>query len=134
MATAPIFAATPKQGMALTATASAASYTAPTNTVAVVTASTTLRVERLRLTFGTTTSLAGFACVYLKRSSVFYLVRTVAYTAITASVTVAPALADGSGLIVFEGGLLMENGDTLEIAFTNGTGTLIGTADYATFA
>jgi hypothetical protein len=134
MAAAPIFAATPLLAVGSTAAASAASYTAPTNTAVLITAAASLRVERVRMVFAATTAAtAGFACVYVKRSSVYYLLRAVAYTLVTSSATVAPNFSDGSGVVTFEGGLLMNSGDTLEIAFTGGTATLVGTADYATF-
>lgn len=129
----PIFASTPRQGSGVVATADA-SYTGPTNVMTLITAPAAgTRVERARFSFNGTTSLAGFVNVFIHDGTNYRLIRSIPYTAITASVTVAPALADGSGLVTFEGGLILPSGYSLRASFTNGTGNLVGTCDAADF-
>lgn len=129
----PIFAATPKQGGGAVASADA-SYTGPTNVATLITAPASgTRVERARFVFTGTTSLAGFVNVFVHDGTNYRLIRSIPYTAITASVTVQPALTDGSGQITFEGGLILPSGYSLRASFTNGTGQLVGTCDAADF-
>lgn len=129
MATRPAFASTPRQGQASIATAEA-SLTAPTNVGTVFTAGANgSRVERLRAVGAATTS-AGLVNVFLHDGSVYRLIRSIVVGAVTPSATVAAWGSDGSGMISFEGGLLLPSGWSLRVATTQAQ-TIHVTADGA---
>lgn len=137
MATAPAFAATPRQGTGSIATADTGfGNVAPTNFATVFTGGASgSRVDRIRFAFNTTTSAAGLVNVFIKDTTPNYrLVKSVAYTAVTVSTTTGSAFSDGSGLIEFTNGVMLPSASwALCISFTAGTGTLVGTADGGDF-
>lgn len=129
MASKPGFAATPRQGQASIATAET-SLTSPTNVGTVFTAGANgSRIERLRAV-GATTTIAGLVNVFLHDGSVYRLIRSIVVGAATPSVTVAPWGSDGSGVISFEGGLMLPSGWSLRVATTQAQ-TIHLTADGA---
>lgn len=135
MATSPVFVATPRQGVGTVNTPDT-SFTAPSSIATVFTAgSSGSRVERLRAVFEATTSGAGLLNVFVYNGTTYHLIRSIAYAAVTASTTVAPAGADGSLTVYFEGGLILPTGYSLRVSFTVGTGSpvLACTADGGDF-
>ena len=117
MASKPGFAATPRQGQASIATAEL-SLTAPTSVGTVFSAGASgSRVERLRAV-GAATTAAGLINIFLFDGSVYRLIRAIVVGAATPSATVAAWGSDGSGMITFEGGLMLPAGWSLRAATT----------------
>ena len=129
MASKPGFAATPRQGQASIATAEV-SLTAPTNIGTVFTAGANgSRIERLRAV-GAATTVAGLVNVFLYDGSIYRLIRAIVVGAATPSATAAAWGSDGSGMISFEGGLMLPSGWSLRVATTQAQ-TIHVTADGA---
>lgn len=87
MATAPVFAVTPKIGAGLVPATADTSRTAPTNTTTIVTGgSSGTKVERI-IAQGVGTTVAGIICVFLYDGSTYHLFDEILVEAVTASTT-----------------------------------------------
>jgi hypothetical protein len=128
MASAPIFAGTPKQGSATISSADT-SYSAPATTATIMSGGTSgSRIERARVC-ATGTTAAGVVNLWIFDGTNYRLIRSLL---VTASTTVAPWGTDGAGLVTFEGGLMIPNGYSLRISTTIAQG-FHATADYGDF-
>lgn len=131
MAQKPGFAATPRQGQATIATAETGLVT-PTNVGTVFTAGASgSRVERLRAV-GAATTAAGLVNVFLHDGSNYRLIRSIVVAVAVPSATVPAWGSDGSGMITFEGGLMLPSGWSLRVTTTIAQ-TIHVTADGADF-
>lgn len=131
MASAPIFAATPKQGSATISSADT-SYSTPTTTATIMSGGASgSRVERCRVC-ATGTTAAGVVNIWYFDGTNYRLLRSLVVTAITASTILPPWGTDGAGLITFEGGLQIPNGSSLRISTTIAQG-FVATADYGDY-
>ena len=129
MASKPAFAATPRQGQTSIATAEL-SLTAPTNVGTILMAGANgSRVERLRAV-GAASTVAGLVNVFLYDGSVYRLIRAIVVGAASPGATVPAWGSDGSGMISFEGGLMLPSGWSLRATTTVGQ-TIHLTADGA---